>query len=86
MLKKNLTRLPSKAEKRRTRVSQTRLLSKAQLQIASGQGSHWLIDRPICNNVCEICVNFIFVKIFMLLAFTLLICSIHTVSTSTLCV
>ena len=43
----------------------TRLPSKAKAQMASGQGSHWLIESPTYFHLCvtrcpEICVNLVF--------------------------
>ena len=43
----------------------TRLPSNAKVQVASGQGSHWLIESPTICHLCitrpsEIFVNFVF--------------------------
>ena len=54
-----------------SRVDLTRLPSKAKAQMASGQGSHWLILRYVST---------LFLNIFTLLAFTQSVGSIYLFS------
>ena len=57
----------------------SRLPSTTKAQMASGQGSHWLIKSPAIFHLCvtcppEICVNFVFKHIHAASSYTICTC------------